>query len=98
MSISPQTINKIKGTIYGQVIGDALGLGAEFMSKEEVKENYPNGLTDYGQVVQDSHGCIAASVLGAKFGFDSIPKRWIKEIHNVEEIEKRVNLFISSSF
>ena len=49
------TINKIKGTIYGQVIGDALGLGAEFMSKEEVRDNYPNGLTDYEQIVQDKH-------------------------------------------
>jgi ADP-ribosylglycohydrolase len=55
MNIPKQTINKIKGTIYGQVIGDALGLGAEFMSKASVKENYPKGLTDYDQIVQDYH-------------------------------------------
>ena len=49
------TINKIKGTIYGQVIGDALGLSTEFMSKEEVLDNYPTGLTDFGQIIQDEH-------------------------------------------
>ena len=55
MSIPKTTINKIKGTIYGQVIGEALSFGAEFMSLEEVMKNYPNGLTDFGQIIQDEH-------------------------------------------
>jgi len=55
MNLSNDTINKIRGTIYGQVIGDALGLGTEFMTKDEVTEYYPNGLTDYNQIVQDKH-------------------------------------------
>ena len=42
------------GCLYGQAVGDALGLGSEFMSKDEVTKNYPGGLTSYGQIVQDS--------------------------------------------
>ena len=47
--------NHLKGVIFGQAIGDALGLGTEFMSRKEVLRNYPEGLTRYGQIVQDCH-------------------------------------------
>lgn len=47
--------DKIVGCLYGQAVGDALGLGTEFMSKDEVKRNYPNGLSEYSQMVQDYH-------------------------------------------
>lgn len=33
--------NRMLGCLYGQAIGDALGLGSEFMSKDEVSKNYP---------------------------------------------------------
>lgn len=49
------SIDKIKGCLFGQAIGDALGLGTEFMSKEDVIKFYPNGLTRYDQIVQDRH-------------------------------------------
>ena len=32
------------GTIFGQAVGDALGLSTEFMSKQEVDRFYPNGI------------------------------------------------------
>ena len=45
------------GTIFGQAVGDALGLSTEFMSKQEVDRFYPNGIEDYSQIVQDNHRC-----------------------------------------
>ena len=38
-------IDKIKGTIYGQAIGDALGLGTEGMDDEAMARKSPSGLT-----------------------------------------------------
>lgn len=49
------TSDKIRGVIFGQAIGDAIGLGTEFMSKDDVHRTYPNGLTDYSQIISDWH-------------------------------------------
>lgn len=47
--------DRICGVVYGQAVGDALGLGTEFLSKDEVKQYYPEGLRAYEQIVGDSH-------------------------------------------
>jgi len=48
-------LDKIRGTIYGQAIGDALGLGTEFMDNYDMAWKYPNGLTHYSEIYQDRH-------------------------------------------
>ena len=48
-------INRIKGTIYGQAIGDALGLGTEGMTDEDMAWKYPNGISHYSDIFQDRH-------------------------------------------
>ena len=50
--------DKIKGLIFGQAIGDALGLASEFMTKQEVRYNYPNGICSYDDMIQDRHRSI----------------------------------------
>ena len=50
-----QLLNKIKGAIYGQAVGDALGLGTEGMTDEDMAWKYPSGITHYGDIFQDRH-------------------------------------------
>jgi len=48
-------LDKLKGVIYGQAIGDALGLGTEFMTYEDIAKYYPHGLKHYDDIVRDRH-------------------------------------------
>lgn len=49
-------IDKVKGIIYGQAIGDALGLATEFMTKKQAAGHYgKDGPERYDQIVQDFH-------------------------------------------
>lgn len=44
--------NQIRGVIFGQAIGDALGFGTEWIPKHRVKQEYPQGLRNYNQIVR----------------------------------------------
>ncbi len=47
--------DRFKGCLYGQAIGDALGLGTEGMTDEDMAWKYPDGLQHYNQIFQDRH-------------------------------------------
>lgn len=50
-----QIYDRFKGCIYGQAIGDALGVGTEGMTHEDMAWKYPHGLQHYSQIFQDRH-------------------------------------------
>ena len=67
--------DRIAGCLWGQAIGDALGLGTEFMSRDEVLHNYPEGLSNYSQIGEgfgrwtddtDMMLCIARAIIADK--------------------------------
>lgn len=65
--------DRIAGCLWGLAIGDALGRGAEFMSKDEVEANYPEGLSKYSQFGTgnwsddtDMMLCIAKAIIADK--------------------------------
>lgn len=55
MDTTDTLYDRFKGCLYGQAIGDALGLGTEGMTDEDMAWKYPHGLQHYSQIFQDNH-------------------------------------------
>lgn len=56
MPAAPRPVaSRARGALLGHAIGDALGLGAEFMSAEQVGRLYPQGLRAYEDIVRGAH-------------------------------------------
>lgn len=67
--------DRIAGCLWGQAIGDTLGRGTEFMNRDEVLQNYPEGLSNYSQIGEgfgrwtddtDMMLCIARAIIADK--------------------------------
>lgn len=48
-------LDKVRSCIWGGAISDAIGLGTEFMTREQVNNNYKNRPYKYDDIVQDDH-------------------------------------------
>jgi ADP-ribosylglycohydrolase len=53
--VSPIIAERLQGLVYGQAIGDALGVGGEFHSEHDMRRIYPEGLSEYEQIRRSSH-------------------------------------------
>lgn len=54
----PMTLyDKIRGCLFGFALGDALGLGTEFMNRTEIEFYYPNECRHFDDIVRDPHRC-----------------------------------------
>ncbi|MBY0456634.1 MAG: ADP-ribosylglycohydrolase family protein, partial [Gemmataceae bacterium] len=44
--------DRVRGVLFGQAVGDALGFGTEFLPRAEVPKLYPDGLRNYDQITR----------------------------------------------
>lgn len=56
-------MNRIAGILYGCVLGDAIGLGSEYMEKEEVAFYYPDLIEQLTSLLQQENQASSQSFI-----------------------------------
>lgn len=90
-------VNKVQAVLYGQAVGDALGLPAEFKAyratdrlspRERFREALEAVILAGGDA--DTNGAVAGAMLGAYLGMERIPEVLVKGLVGREALDQRL--------
>lgn len=74
----------------GYVVDTYINACYYLMSSESLEEGLIKVVNDGGDA--DTIGSIAGGLLGAKFGFEAIPERWVEALN--EDVKKQLDIFV----
>jgi ADP-ribosylglycohydrolase len=49
--VTPMRLDRAKGRLFGQLIGDSLGSLVEFQDPDDIKADYPNGVRELADLL-----------------------------------------------
>jgi len=98
VNLANQGFPRQKITSPAQNFSLALGITANFLGM--VSRDFESGLIEAVNLGRDadSLGAITGAILGARFGEEAIPERWLKGLRNSEQIRVRAEALWQKSF